>query len=110
MEYIGTIWNGKLNKKTYSNLRNNFFDEKQKINRFIPRFNKLFLILILLILKSNNDLKPFYLFNKVVNNENVKLINLNYTKKQYARRGLEFLHKIKNENINNKKKQKYYFE
>ena len=74
MEYIGTIWNGKLNKKTYSNLKNNFFDEKQKINRFIPRFNKLFLILILLILKSNNDLKPFYLFNKVVNNENVKLI------------------------------------
>ena len=105
MEYIGAIWNGKLNKKTYSNLRNNFFDEKQKINRFIPRFDKLFLILILLILKSNNDLKPFYLFNKVVNNENVKLINLNYTKKQYARRGLEFLHKIKNENINNKKKQ-----
>ena len=53
MEYIGTIWNGKLNKKTYSNLKNNFFDEKQKINRFIPRFNKLFLILILLILKFN---------------------------------------------------------
>ena len=56
MEYIGAIWNGKLNKKTYSNLKNNFFDEKQKINSFIPRFDKLFLILILLILKSKEIL------------------------------------------------------
>jgi hypothetical protein len=29
MEYIGTIWNGKLNKKTYPNLKNNLLKEKK---------------------------------------------------------------------------------
>ena len=105
MEYIVCIENDKLNKTSSLSSKYNLFEDKSKINHNKYRFNKLFLVLILLTLISINDSKLFYLFNRFVNNENVKLINLNYTKKQYKLNGLEFLNKIKNADLNNKKKQ-----
>ena len=57
--------------------------------------------MILLFLKGNNNLKFYYLINKCVNNETVKLFNLKFTKRQYKLKGIEFLKKIKRNKLIN---------
>ena len=84
----------------YSEPKKNFNKVKSK-----RKFRKLFLIMILIFSKSNNEPCQSYSFNKFVNKETVKLFNINFTKKQYKIKGLEFLKKIKNNKLNKIEKQ-----
>ena len=104
MEYSEIIFNDKLNEKNVSNIKNNFFERKRKYNGNKNKFHKFIIFICLLLLKSNNESHK-YIFNKLVNNENVKLINLNFTKKEYKVKGLDFLNKIKKTKLNNINKQ-----
>ena len=104
MEYFPFVHNDKLNEINFQSSNNNLFVQNQKIinrNKGKNNFRKFILVVVLLFLKSNNDSIQYYQFNKFVNNETVKLINLNFTKKQYKRKGLEFLNKIKKNKLNN---------
>ena len=107
MEYFLFIRKEKLNEKNFQSSNNNLYEQNQKFKgkKGKNKLQKLILILVLLFLKSNNETKLYYQLNKIVNNETVKLINLNFTKKQYKRKGLDFLNKIKKSHINNKTKQ-----
>lgn len=49
-------------------------------------------------INSNNDSTKI---NKIINNETVQLINLNFTKRQYKQKGLDFLRKMKRSILNN---------
>ena len=74
MEYI-IILNNKLDErdiqsfKYYSKHEKNFNKDKNK-----RKFKKLILIIILILSKSNNELCQYYIFNKFVNKDTVKLI------------------------------------
>ena len=100
------ILDDKINEKQTLNSNYNFIStKKNNRNKNKNKLQKLILVVVLIFLKSNNDTKQYYLFNKIVNNETVQLINLNFTKKQYKIKGLEFLNKIKRNKLNNITKQ-----
>jgi glycosyltransferase involved in cell wall biosynthesis len=102
METFQIIADDSLNERSNLSPRNNFFETKTKFYKKAKKVQKLILVFFLLILKAiNNSPKDYYNFNKLVNNETVKLINLNYTKRQYKIMGLEYLNKIKRSKINN---------
>lgn len=102
METFQIIADDSLNERSNLSPRNNFFETKTKFYKKAKKVQKLILVFFLLILKAiNNSPKDYYNFNKFVNNETVKLINLNYTKRQYKIMGLEYLNKIKRSKINN---------
>lgn len=67
----------------------------------MKNLKKLFLILILLILKGTNNEKYYFIFNKFIDNQTVQLINANLTEEQYKIKGLNFLNKIKTTKLNN---------
>jgi hypothetical protein len=105
MESIHIILDDSLNERSKLCLNNNFFDTKIKFNRKTKRIQKLILILILLILKGiNSSSKNYYKFNKLVTNETVKLINVNYTKREYKIMGIDYFNKLKRSKINNTRK------
>ena len=105
MESFQLILDDSLNERSNLCLNNNFFEIKIKFNRKTKRIQKLILILILLILKSiNSSSQNYYKFNKLVTNETVKLINVNYTKREYKIMGIEYFNKLKRSKINNTRK------
>ena len=104
MESFHIILDDSLNEKSNLCFNNNFFENKIKLNRNTKKVQKLILIFILLILKGINNSPQFYnKFNKLVTNETVKLINVNYTKREYKIMGIEYLNKLKRSKINNTK-------
>ena len=105
MESFHIILDDSLNEKSNLCFNNNFFENKIKLNRNTKKVQKLILIFILLILKGINNSPQFYnKFNKLVTNETVKLINVNYTKREYKIMGIEYLNKLKRSKINNTRK------
>ena len=105
MESFHIILDDSLDEKSNLCFNNNFFETKIKFNRNTKKVQKLIIIFILLILKGNNNSPQFYnKFNKLVTNETVKLINVNYTKRQYKIMGIEYLNKLKRSKINNTRK------
>ena len=105
MESIHIIFDDSLNERSKLCLNNNFFETKIKFNRKTKRIQKLILILILLILKGiNSSSKNYYKFNKLVSNETVKLINVNYTKREYKIMGINYFNKLKRSKLNNTRK------
>ena len=104
MESIHIILDDSLNERSKLCLNNNFFDTKIKFNRKTKRIQKLILILILLILKGiNSSSKKYYKFNKLVTSETVRLINVNYTKREYKIMGFDYFNKLKRSKLNNTK-------
>ena len=100
MESFHIILDDSLNEKSNLCFNNNFFENKIKLNRNTKKVQKLILIFILLILKGINNSPQFYnKFNKLVTNETVKLINVNYTKREYKIMGIEYLNKLKRTNL-----------
>ena len=77
----------------------------KKNNKNNNKTKKFIIIFALLLLNINNESNKYYLFNKFISHETVKLINLNFTKKQYKIKGLEFLTKIRKRKLNNITKQ-----
>ena len=107
MEYFLILHKDKLKETNFESSNNNLIQQNQifKEKKGKKNLQIFFLIIIFFFLESNNDSKQYYQFNKFVNKETVKLINLNFTKKQYKKKGLEFLNKIKKNEINNITKQ-----
>ena len=107
MEYFQFIIDYSKINLNEQRLRNNYSESKINFNRYSKKANKLILVFILLILKGkvkiNYSTKEYYKFNQLVNNKTVKLINLNYTKREYKIMGLEYLNKIRISKINNTK-------
>ena len=105
MESIHIILDDSLNERSKLCLNNNFFETKIMFNRKTKRIQKLILILVLLILKGiNSSSKNYYKFNKLVSNETAKLINVNYTKREYKIMGINYFNKLKRSKINNTRK------
>ena len=105
MKYLQLIDGDKLNKFRIKISKRNFFASKRIFkkpkNERKNSIKKFILIFVLLLLKINNESNHYYLFNKFVTKETVKLFNLNFTKAQYMTKGLEFLNKIKKSKLNN---------
>ena len=108
MEYFHHI-DDKLNIFKNKISKHYFFGSKKIFkkanNKNKNTFKKFILIFVLLLLKINNESNHYYLFNKFLTKETVKLLNLNFTKEQYKMKGIEFLNKIKKNKLNNYTKQ-----
>ena len=90
-----------------------------KINKSKDKYQKvilLFFLIYIFINSSNiispnnhdflfNNLKNYYIFNQFACNKSYKLINKNFTKKQYIEKGLSYFNEIKKKKLNNITKQ-----
>ena len=99
----------------------NFFEIyiNTKINKSKNKYQKAILIFFLIYLLINssfiihqnnyvlllNHSKNYYIINQFVNNKTYKLINKNFTRKQYIEKGLSFFNEIKTKKLNNITKQ-----
>lgn len=105
MDHLHFIDDDKLKKFRNIISKHKFFGSKKifnkKSNKSENLFKKFILIFVLLLLEINNETNHYYLFNKFVTKETVKLFNLNFTKEQYKIKGIEFLNKIKKSKLNN---------
>jgi len=72
-----------------------------KCNIIKKSYRKLLIIILLIIGWNINASKKYYKFNRYFHERTLELINLNYTKSQYKRKGLKYLRKIKKSKLNN---------
>lgn len=105
MDHLHFIDDDKLKKFRNKISKHKFFGSKKIFKKASNKrenlFKKFILIFVLLLLEINNETTHYYLFNKFVTKETVKLFNLNFTKEQYKIKGIEFLNKIKKSKLNN---------